>query len=95
MGHLLESISDSDSFFEFIGETFINLHDRGARHANQVMTMSIVSFGQQAKPGAAVAKIEAFYHAFPLQHVHRPINGGQIANAVTKGGKDLPRGHWE
>lgn len=79
VGDALEMVFGGNLFFNFLGETFINLDHFRAFGANQMMMMTIVIFTHQFKAPRAISEIKTLDHAHLFQQVHGAINRGEVA----------------
>ena len=74
-----ESVHSRNPGLDFRGKTFLNFDNPGTPCANEVVVVPVITLLHQFKPGGAVTKIKPLHHPQFLQHLHRTINGGQIA----------------
>lgn len=69
-----------DRLLQFTLKAFIDLHHIRTPRADEVMVMTVIPFMNEFKAGRAISEIETLHQAHLFQHMHGPVDGGQIAH---------------
>jgi len=91
--HSFEPVIRGNPLVPLAHKTLLDLNDRRAPGADQVMMVAIVAFRQELEAGHPIAQIIPFHHPHALEQAHRAIDGHQVAIAPGQCREKLLGGH--